>query len=67
MWWMVICVCQFVDLSKYLSNSIIYSIIKLSDSYQIRNTENIRSDIKNAESYIKVEGEYYIFRVGLVG
>ncbi|KAF5424479.1 MAG: hypothetical protein C5S44_01500, partial [Candidatus Methanocomedens sp.] len=31
--------------------------------YQTRNTENIRSYIKN----IKVEGEYYTFRVAPVG
>ena len=42
-----------------------YLIIKMSDSYQIRNTENIRPDIKNAESYIRVEGEYYDFSIGL--
>ena len=35
--------------------------------YQTRNTEDIRSRIKNTESYIKVEGEYYTFRVAPVG
>ncbi|MCK5138861.1 MAG: hypothetical protein KAQ85_03370 [Thermodesulfovibrionia bacterium] len=35
--------------------------------YQTRNTEDIRSRIKNTESYIKVEGEYYRFRVAPVG
>jgi len=42
--------------------------IKFRDQlYQIGDTENIRSYIRNTESYINVEGEYYTFRVRPVG
>lgn len=45
-------------------------LIKFGDQfYQILNTEHITLYLKNAdaESYIKAEEEYYVFRVGLVG
>jgi hypothetical protein len=45
-----------------------YQYVKFGNQlYQTSNTENIRSHIKKSQSYIKVEGEYYTFRVGLVG
>lgn len=43
-------------------------LIEFKDKlYQIKNNQNFSPDIKNAESYIKVEGEYYTFKVGLIG
>lgn len=35
--------------------------------YIVRNTEDIRSYVENTASYLKIEGEYYEFRIGLVG
>lgn len=58
----------FLEFTHAYDEGINGLFIKLGNLYYIvRNTEDIRSYVRNTESDLKIEGEYYEFRIGLVG